>query len=497
MSQGITLSLGVVLTMLSYLIAIIISMSILLENRDPSKTLSWMMMFILLPGVGIIIYILSGRNIRKHKIFKAKEKTKKLNEKMLFENLEALKRIVKNQQEMLKSGELLGDNATPMRERVVSLLLKIGRFPYSTNNEVEVYKDGIEKLSRMIEDMEAANDHIHLEYFIIKDSKIARKIQDVLIRKAKEGVEIRILYDDLACWRFKVHRSFLKELKKAGVECAAFFPTKLPLIGGQLNYRNHRKIAVIDGKIGYTGGLNIGDEYMGEDKKFGYWRDSHIRIKGAGTHMLQIIFLIDWYLTTDEIMTEKRYMPKMPELGDVALQVVGTGPDSKWEDIHYAFFSAISQAQKRVYIETPYFIPDESILKAIKTASLSGVDVRIIFPEKIDHFIVNIASYSYFDEILDAGGRVFLYQKGFIHSKLVIVDDEIASIGSSNMDLRSFMLNFEVNAFIYDKKVIEEITEQFYIDQEDSKELLRENFRTRNIVVRLAESISRLFSPLL
>ena len=497
MSQEILLGLGIALTVVSYLIGIIISMGILLENRDPSKTLSWMMMFILLPGVGIIIYVLSGRNIRKHKIFKAKEKTKKLNEKMLFDNLENLKRIVKNQQEMLESGELLADKTTPIRERVVGLLLKIGRFPYSTNNELEIYKDGIEKFSRMIEDMEEAKDHIHLEYFIIKDSKIARRIQELLIRKAEEGVEIRILYDDLACWRFKIYRSFLKELKDAGVKCAAFFPTKMPLLGGQLNYRNHRKIAVIDGKVGYTGGLNIGDEYMGEDKKFGYWRDSHIRIKGAGTHMLQIIFLIDWYLTTDEIMTEKRFMPKIEHVGDVALQVVGTGPDSKWEDIHYAFFSAISQAQKRVYIETPYFIPDESILKAIKTASLSGVDVRIVFPKKIDHFIVNIASYSYFDEILDAGGRVFLYQNGFIHSKVVIIDDEIASIGSANMDLRSFMLNFEVNAFIYDRDIVEEITEQFYIDQEHSNELLRENFRTRNVVVRLAESISRLFSPLL
>lgn len=497
MSQNLIFWMIAIITLLSYLIGIIITMNILLENRDPAKTLSWMMMFLLFPGVGIIIYIFSGRNIRKHKLFKAKKKTKNLSEKKLSKHLEYLKNIVKTQQMLLERKELLGEDEGAIEERVINLLLRIGSFPYTTNNDVEIYKNGPEKFSRLIEDMENAKDHIHLEYFIIKDSCIAREIQELLIRKAKEGVDVKILYDDVACWRFKIHRDFLNELKAAGVKCAAFLPTKLPLLGGQLNYRNHRKIAVIDGKIGYTGGLNIGDEYMGLNKKFGYWRDSHIRIYGAGVHMLQMIFLIDWYLTTNEIISDKEYMPDLPHCGEVALQVVGTGPDSQWEDIHYAFFSAISQAKKRVYIETPYFIPDESILKAIKTAALSGVDVRIVFPQKIDHFIVNIASYSYFDEVLDAGARVFLYQKGFIHSKVVIVDDEMASIGSSNMDLRSFMLNFEVNTFIYEKKTIEIIADQFYKDQEDSKELLRENFRTRNVIVRLAESISRLFSPLL
>lgn len=497
MSREFIIGLIALITILSYLIGIIITMNILLENRDPAKTLSWMMMFMLLPGVGIIIYIFSGRNIRKHKLFKAKKKTRNLSQKQLSSHLEYLKNIVKTQQFLLEKGELLEDNSCSIKERVINLLLRIGSFPYTTNNSVELYKDGIEKFNRLIEDMENAQDHIHLEYFIIKEGKIAGEIRDVLIKKAKEGVEVRILYDDVACWRFKIHRKFLREMREAGIKCAAFLPTKFPLLGGQLNYRNHRKIAVIDGKIGYTGGLNIGDEYIGLDKNFGYWRDSHIRICGAGVQMLQLIFLIDWYLTTDELLTESKYMPEITHCGDTAIQVVGTGPDSKWEDIHYAFFSAISQAKKRVYIETPYFIPDESMLKAIKTAALSGVDVRIIFPQKIDHYVVNIASYSYFDEILDAGAKVYLYQKGFIHSKVVIVDDEMASIGSSNMDLRSFMLNFEVNTFIYDMKLIEKISEQFYIDQGDSKELVRDNFRTRTLIVRLAESVSRLFSPLL
>nr|WP_297396224.1 cardiolipin synthase [uncultured Peptostreptococcus sp.] len=491
------LKVTVLIVLLSYIIGIIISMNILLENRDPSKTLLWILMFMIFPGVGIVLYVFSGRNIRKHKLFKAKTKSSKLSHRQLLNSMEILKNIVKNQQKMLEEGSLMGDDASPIKERVVRLLFNIGQFPYTTNNELEIYKDGHEKFANLIEDMKAAKDHIHLEYFIVKDSQIAREIQAVLIEKARQGLEVRFLYDDFACWRLKINRSFLRELKEAGVKCAAFLPTKFPIFGGQLNYRNHRKIAVVDGKISYTGGLNIGDEYMGKFKKFGYWRDTHIRIRGIATHMLQLIFIVDWYLTTNELLSDDKYMPKMKIIGDTAIQVVGTGPDSKWEDIHYAFFSAISQAKKRVYIETPYFIPDESLLKAIKTAALSGVDVRIIFPQKIDHYIVNIASYSYFEEIMKAGGKVYLYQNGFIHSKVFLVDDELASIGSSNMDLRSFMLNFEVNAFIYDKEYVNMVADQFYRDQEDSIQLLEENYRTRNVWVRLAESISRLFSPLL
>lgn len=491
------LKVTVLIVLLSYIIGIIISMNILLENRDPSKTLLWILMFMIFPGVSIVLYVFSGRNIRKHKLFKAKTKSSKLSHRQLLNSMEILKNIVKNQQKMLEEGSLMGDDASPIKERVVRLLFNIGQFPYTTNNELEIYKDGHEKFANLIEDMKAAKDHIHLEYFIVKDSQIAREIQAVLIEKARQGLEVRFLYDDFACWRLKINRSFLRELKEAGVKCAAFLPTKFPIFGGQLNYRNHRKIAVVDGKISYTGGLNIGDEYMGKFKKFGYWRDTHIRIRGIATHMLQLIFIVDWYLTTNELLSDDKYMPKMKIIGDTAIQVVGTGPDSKWEDIHYAFFSAISQAKKRVYIETPYFIPDESLLKAIKTAALSGVDVRIIFPQKIDHYIVNIASYSYFEEIMKAGGKVYLYQNGFIHSKVFLVDDELASIGSSNMDLRSFMLNFEVNAFIYDKEYVNMVADQFYRDQEDSIQLLEENYRTRNVWVRLAESISRLFSPLL
>src|SRR5699024_5611477 len=269
------------------------------------------------------------------------------------------------------------------------------------------------------------------------------------------------------------------------------------ILGGKLNYRNHRKIAVIDGSIGYTGGINIGDEYLGMNKKFGYWRDTHIRVEGTAVYMLQMVFLTDWYYNTKEILLTKRFFPKIGYCGDSMVQVVASGPDSDWEAIHYAYFSAICQAKKSIYIETPYFIPDESLLKALNTAALSGIDVRIIFPKIADHKIVNTASYSYFNDILKSGGKVYLYTKGFIHSKVIIIDDKIASTGSANMDLISFMLNFEINAFIYDKQVIDVMTKDFLEDMNNSEELNIKDFNNRSMTQKLKESIARLFSPIL
>ena len=348
-----------------------------------------------------------------------------------------------------------------------------------------------------MKDIENAKEHIHLEYFIIKNSDIGIKIKDLLIKKAKSGVKVKILYDDVGCWRFWFHRKFFNDMKKVGIQISAFLPATFPFIGGKLNYRNHRKIVIIDGHIGYTGGINIGDEYIGKNKKFEYWRDTHIRIEGSSVYMLQMVFLTDWYYTTKKAEFEPKYFPKLEHKGNSMIQVVATGPDSDWEAIHYAYFSAICNAKERVYIETPYFIPDEGLLRALKSAALSGVDVRIIFPSIADHKIVHQASYSYFDDILKSGGKVYLYNKGFIHSKLIIIDDKIASTGSANMDLRSFMLNFEINAFIYDKDIINKISDDFFEDLKNSKEVDLEVFQNRPFIKKWAESVARLFSPIL
>ena len=483
---------------LSYISGTIVAMTILLENRDPSKTVTWLLIFILLPGVGLIIYAVFGRNLRKIKIFKTQELASNMKEEKLFRNLDEINNLIRLEQDTISVSKLLKDNEEDnIKLKIISLLLNTGMFPFTTNNKVDIFVDGNEKFERLIKDIENAKDHIHLEYFIIKDSDIGQKIKNLLIKKSKENVKIKILYDDVGCWRFWFHREFFNEMKSHGIEIVPFLPTKFPIIGGKLNYRNHRKIVVIDGRVGYTGGINIGDEYMGKNKKFGYWRDTHIRIEGTSVYMLQMTFLIDWYYNTKEVLLNMNYFPRLNNFGNSMIQVVASGPDSDWEAIHYAYFLAICQAKKSIYIETPYFIPDESILRALKSAALSGVDVRIIFPKIADHKIVNIASYSYFDDILKSGGRVYLYEKGFIHSKVIIIDNSIASTGSANMDLRSFMLNFEINAFIYDRKVIDLMKEDFFEDMKNSKEINKDEFKNRSIVQKSKESVARLFSPIL
>ncbi|WP_373599885.1 cardiolipin synthase [Paraclostridium bifermentans] len=483
---------------ISYIASIIVSINIILQNRDPAKTMAWLLIFILLPGIGLLIYAVLGRNIRKHKIFKTQKLATNIKENNLFKNMESIEELVELEQQAIKDKKLINDNNYEgIKKKVISLLLNTGKFPFTTNNTVDLFIDGNEKFERLLKDIESAKDHIHLEYFIIKDSDIGRKLKNLLIKKAKEGITIKILYDDVGCWRFWFHRGYFREMKSVGIEIVPFLPAKFPIIGGKINYRNHRKIAIIDGYIGYTGGINVGDEYMGKNKKFGYWRDTHIRIEGSSVYMLQMVFLTDWYYTTQKVSFEERFFPKLDDKGNSMIQVVATGPDSDWEAIHYAYFSAICNAKKRVYIETPYFIPDESLLRALKSAALSGVDVRIIFPSIADHKIVHHASYSYFDDILRSGGKVYLYKKGFIHSKVVIIDDKISSTGSANMDLRSFMLNFEINAFMYDEKIIKKITEDFFEDIKNSEEIDLNDFAKRPFIKKWIESVARLFSPML
>lgn len=488
-----------IILIIFYILSVMISIKLILENRDPSKTLIWILIFMLFPVVGILIYSILGRNIRKIKMNKTYKMASNMKRENLLFNLDEMKDLAQGQSSMIKEGKLPHSENIDFRVlRVVSLLLNTGIFPFTINNNIQIYIDGNEKFNSLIKDIRNAKDHIHLEYFIIKDSSIGKKIKNELIEKAKEGIKIRIIYDDVGCWRFWFNRKFFNEMKVYGIEIIPYLKGKINIpIGGQLNYRNHRKIVVIDGQIGYTGGINIGDEYIGKNKKFGYWRDTHIRIEGTSVYMLQMIFLTDWYYNTKEVLIKENLFPKISSKGDCMIQIVASGPDSDWESMHYAYFYAICQAKKSIYIETPYFIPDESLLKALKCAALSGVELIILFPKIADHKIVNTASYSYFQEILESGGKVYLYNKGFLHSKVIIIDDFMASTGSANMDLRSFKLNFEVNAFIYDKQTIEKIKSDFIDDLKNSEELELSKFKNRKMIMKVKESISRLFSPIL
>ncbi len=476
---------------------VLVSLVIFLENRDPSKTIAWLLLFVVFPIGGFIIYILCGQNVRRKKIFKTQKIFSDIKVSDLFNNIKEFDNLLFVEKQAIVDNIIFNDSSMDNSKRVMSLLLNTGRIPFTLNNDIKILTNGNQKFDEMIKDLKKAKHHIHMEYYIIKNSEIGNKIKDILIKKANQGVKVRILYDDVGCWRLWFDRKFFDDMREHNIEVYPFLKSTIPFLNRRLNYRNHRKIAVIDGKIGYTGGINIGDEYLGKNKKFGFWRDTHMKIKGESVYMLQLTFLLDWYFATKNRIFDGEYFPSISYKGDSIVQIAASGPDSDWEVIHQAYFSAISKAKNRIYIQTPYFIPDESVLMALKTAALSGVDVRIIFPQIADHKIVHLASSSYFKDILKTGGKVYLYKKGFMHSKILLIDDDICSVGSANMDLRSFMINFEVNGFIYDEKVTKRLEKDFMEDIENSEEIKYEDYINRSIVQKIKESAARLFSAVL
>lgn len=463
-----------------------IGIVIFLENRDPSKTITWLIVLAVFPVIGFFFYILFGRNYRKRKLFRKKAK-----EVAKFNYIEHY---------LPKPLDHYFEQVPQHQRRFFQLANTIGDSPISFQTETKVLTNGEETFSAIIEALKQAKHHIHLEYYIVRDDQIGNKIKDILVAKAKEGVEVRFIYDSVGCFN-KLSKRYLNELREAGVQVEAFFPVTFPLLSSKINFRNHRKIIVIDGEIGFCGGLNIGDEYLGKDPFFGNWRDTHLQVEKEGVRALQQIFLLDWfYITNEKILDPRYFSPTLSEESDLkngGVQIIASGPDQEWEVIKKLFFSMITTAQKTVYIASPYFIPDEDILSAIKIAALSGIDVRLIVPSKPDHKIVFWATRSYFTELLEAGVKIYLYRKGFLHSKVIVVDEELASIGSANMDMRSFHLNFEVNAFLYRNESVRKLVLDFKQDLLDSEEVDLERFRQRSILHRVYESWCKLFSPLL
>ncbi|MCC5909450.1 MAG: cardiolipin synthase [Clostridiaceae bacterium] len=464
---------------------ILVSILIILDNRNPTRTVAWLLSLIFLPVVGMFLYLYIGQNHRKKSTFIKKRK----------QDYKVVHTLLTEQLQFTGHENLLKKNFNDARGKVAPLLIQNSESPITVNNEATVLLNGNETFKEMLKAINKAKEHIHMEYFIIKDSEIGRKFQRALIKKAEEGLEVRVIYDAVGCWKLK--EGFLTPLKKAGVKIKPFLPVTLPFFGSRLNYRNHRKILVVDGSIGFVGGLNIGDEYLGKNKKMGFWRDTHLKIKGEATYLLQVIFLRDWYFVSKEELDEANYFPFLGSCGEQMIQITSSGPDSYWGSIHQAYFSAINSASKRVYITSPYLIPDESIAMALKTAALRGVDVRILLPGRPDHRTVFWASKSHFLELLEAGVRIYQYQNGFVHSKVFIVDDNFSSIGTANLDIRSFQLNFEVNAFIYNEETSRRLKEIFHIDLQNSSEVLLEEYKKRPFNHRFKESIARLFSPIL
>ncbi|MFZ3589236.1 cardiolipin synthase [Bacillus sp. DJP31] len=471
------------ISILFTILAVLIGFVIFLENRHPTKTITWLFVLGAFPVLGFIFYMMFGRNFRKKKIFQKKA--------IIDEN--TFLKIEGNRFETLEGIEFFEDH----HKRLYTLASRLSKSPVSSKTYSEVLTNGEETFSKIVQELNNAKHHIHMEYYIVKDDEIGREIKDILMEKAKKGVKVRFLFDAVGSWRLS--QKYITDLRAAGVEMVPFFPVRLPFLNHKVNFRNHRKIIVVDGIKGFVGGLNIGDEYLGKDKYFGFWRDTHLFLEGEAVRSLQLIFLQDWYYMTSEALLTTSYLTPSIKQGEGygALQLVAGGPDNEWEVIKNLFFEMISTAKKSIWIATPYLIPDMDILTALKVAALGGIDVKIIVPSRPDKKIVFYASRSYFLELIEAGVGVYEYEKGFMHSKFLIIDEVLASIGTSNMDMRSFHLNFEVNAFLYQCSSIDVLVKEFQLDLQHSAKIDYEVFIKRTLMQRIVESLSKLLSPLL
>lgn len=452
---------------------------IFIDHHPPQVTMAWLMIFLVSSYLGFIAYILFGRNLLKRRTARKKEQATGQSVAVLHHGCDETMLDHESDEDILK---------------VKRLLMKSSQACLSDDNDVAIFSDGTAKFERLFDDLTKAKRHIHIEYFILKSDYVGGILQQILIQKARAGLEVRLIYDAVGSW--KLSKAYVEELRAAGVEVAVFYPVVLPVLSRELNYRNHRKIVVIDGQIGYVGGVNVGDEYIGLDKKFGYWRDSHLRFTGSGVTALQKVFLNDWFYLTKQLLSDEMYFPAPVEVAGEQMQVVESGPDYNWEAIKQAFFTMITGATQSLWITTPYLVPDEAMMMALRNAALSGVDVRIILPQKADHFFVFWATKDNLETLLRDGVKIYLYRKGFIHSKCIIADHKVASIGTANLDNRSMGINYEVNAFLYSPASIGRLESDFLQDLRHCQELQLAQYEDRPVWHKFLESVGRLFSPL-
>jgi cardiolipin synthase A/B len=473
---------------ITFFLNLILAMIVIfLEHKDAGPTWAWLMVLFFIPILGFILYLLFGQTLTKGRMFEWEDRKKIGIEEILNQQLNNF-RI----KQFLPHNEVAENN-----KGLIYMLLANNDAILTVDNSIDIYTDGKEKFDALFEDIKNSEDFIHLQYYIFNNDQLGKKLIQLLTEKAKQGIKVRVLYDDLGSRSLR-KRAF-KDLKAAGGEVEVFFPSFLPLINLRINYRNHRKLVIIDGKIGYIGGFNVGDEYLGLKEKFGYWRDTHLRITGSAVYAIQERFILDWNQASHrhDIDYSSNLFPAVETTGDIGMQIVSSGPDSEWEQIKYGYIKMISSAKKSIWIQTPYFIPDASLLDALKIAALTGKDVRIMIPNKPDHLFVYWATTYHVGEMLRAGAKIFIYDNGFIHAKTIVVDDQLSSVGTANIDVRSFKLNFEVNAFMYNECIAKSLTESFLKDMEVSKEWTLEEYNKRTLFIRFKESISRLLSPIL
>lgn len=463
-----------------YLVTIISAiLIIILENRNPQKSISWILAILFIPILGIILYFFFGEDHRRFRKVK----------KNLYEGINLENKVKKD------LGGVKQDN---LKYWKLSRLLKnINKAPIIAGNDVQIFSDGMPMYEQMAKDIENAKNHIHVLLYKIIDDKVGLWFRDILIKKAKEGVTVRVLYDDFGSIATK--KKYFREMQSQGIQVVTFLPIRFPRFIRQINYRNHKKQIVIDGKISYIGGMNVAEPYVyGVDwgtKKV--WRDMHLRIEGKASHAIQRDFITDWYWTSkEELQGDEYFYPEQENYGNNPIQIVTSGPLDIGESIANGFFEAINCAQERVWVQTPYFIPNQQVMASLQNAAMIGLDVRVMMPALSDNKLVDAGSFSYIKDLLIAKVKVYLYNGGFLHSKSLIIDDDLLMVGSANMDIRSFDLSFETSAFVYDKETVVKAQQIFLRDMEDATSVTFQQWEKRPVATKLFHSIMRLFTPL-
>lgn len=458
-----------------------IMLTVLMDNRQPAKTIAWVLVLLFVPVVGIVLYIFFGQNTRKMKLISGRS-LDQLSKRSMLEFVE---------QRNLRMPEYFSSLVRLFTNQSLSLPFK--------DNAVEFYTDGYQFFPALLQAIKGATNHIHLDTYIFADDPLGRLVSDALIAKAREGVEVRLIYDDVGCWR--VPERFFDRMRQAGVKVRSFMPVRFPAFTSKVNYRNHRKVCVIDGTQGFIGGMNIALRYVkGLNGGTLPWRDTHMRLRGSVVYALQRAFLVDWYFVDRTLINDHRYYPPMPWhiSNDSLAQVVTSSPIAQWPDIMQGYVRILLEAKRYVYMETPYFLPTEPVMFAMRTAALAGVDVRLLIPRRSDAWLIQLASMSYVTETLEAGVKVRLYEKGFNHSKLLVADDQISTCGSTNIDFRSFENNFEANVFFYDRQTALRIKDIYMRDEDCSINFSEaRELHHRPYMHRFVESLLRLLSPLL
>lgn len=459
---------------------------LVVEFRNPSKSVAWLMILFIFPIVGFVVYYFLAREYKQRR--KMRRKDRKL--------LDEMRRGLELKARALTKDPSLAQCAVFQEQRMMGLLTNMPEAPITSCNRVRVLSDAATTYEAIFTAIEQAKQFVHLEYYIVRDDHTGRRLQELLIRKVSEGVRVRFIVDGLGC--YKLSASYINELRNGGVELYGFLPPVIAFFDKRINYRNHRKIVVVDGLIGFLGGINIGDEYLGKDPRFGYWRDTHLQVQGDSVYYLQHTFATDWAFVSGQPMPKQDFFPEhdCAEPDKEHMQIIASGPDAPWDAVQEVFFSAMATAKHRIYITTPYFIPDPSIAMALKTAAFSGIDVRIIIPLVPDTKIIHWASLSYVKEFMLAGVRFYQYRKGFVHAKTLIIDHMLGTVGTANMDMRSFFSNFEIMAVLYERNSIERLERDFQEDMRNSIEIDPVAFSKRSRFIRGREVIARLLSPL-